>query len=83
MFQSITLVMFLFYMTTSGFALSLDSENEVLVLRKLVEELSTKVQALEEVVTADSEAVSRSKKMAEFQKSPSWFQGKSTMNFVI
>ena len=55
MFQSTILIVLLFYMTSSGFALSLDSENEVHVLRKLVEQLSTKVETLEEMVTADNE----------------------------
>ena len=62
MFQSKILVVFLVYMTSSGFALSLDSENEVHVLRQLVEELSTKVETLDEMVITDNEAVSRSKK---------------------
>ena len=61
MFQSTILVVFLVYMTYSGFALSLDSENEVHVLRQLVEEMFTKVETLDETVTTDNEAVSRSK----------------------
>ena len=80
MFQSTILVVFLFCVTSS-FALRLDSENEIHVLRRLVEELSTKVETLEEMVTADSEAVSRPQKLPEFQKNPSLFQG--TTNFVI
>ena len=80
MFLFTLLVVFLFDITSSGFALRPDSENEIQVLRKL-EELSTKVEALEEMVTADREAVSRPKKLPEFQKSPSGFQG--TTNFAI